>query len=214
MTQGNSQNVRGWVKLLLKRFYNYCKLEWFRGSRICLLWLPISPLFFPSWSCFPVKPASKMEVTLAAVGISRDEIQQGKPVAQWRICQWCIKGTQFWPKQLTQPPVPGSVYVWISTYLNIHCIQQMEEDKLEGKCMSLHLFQVHLHVLHWLMKAVHPSAAAKVSAPAACPCLAATVPPLTLCALNRQQSTLKPLWGSSSRSCTTSGWPGYQQKYH
>lgn len=40
------------------------------ATEICALWLLISPLFFPSLSCFPVKPASKTEVTLAAGRIS------------------------------------------------------------------------------------------------------------------------------------------------
>lgn len=67
---------------LLKKSYDYCKLEWFTAYKdLCPLASDLPSLFFPSLSCFPVKPASKTEVTLAAVGISRDELQQGKPVA-------------------------------------------------------------------------------------------------------------------------------------
>jgi len=65
------------------------------------------------------------------------------------------------PGAVAQPPVPGSMF----GYPSIH-FQQIEEGKLEGKYVSLHLFQVHPHVLRWLIQAVHP----EYSSYGACSC--------------------------------------------
>lgn len=202
MSQGHSQNVHDWVKLLLKKSYDYCNLEWFRGCRICVL--PLASdflfLFFP-WSCFPVKPASKTEVTLAAVGISRDELQQGKPAAEWSVCQWGTKGAQFSNiTHLTQQLGLPCLVLYTFGYPHIHFNRQKISLK-ENVCHYPSPRFTSTCFTGWSIQ----SAAAEMSAPAACPC--STPTPDTLCF---KQSALKPLQGSSSQLCSSSGWPGYQ----
>lgn len=152
MSQGHSQNVNGWVNIYLKSLMIIASWEWFRGCRICVLWLTISPLFSPLLGhAFHSNQLAK-QVTLAAVGISGDELQQGETVKN------TVKNlpvmhrrhpalTHLTPEAVT---VPGYVCIWIST----SPLQQIE-DKLEGKRVLLQLFQVHLRVLPWLISTVH-----------------------------------------------------------
>lgn len=133
---------------------------------------------FSSWSHFAVKPAPKSEVPQAALGISRDELQQIHQLHSKELSNEVSKANHF-------DPLHSASKGWFLISLGIHASTSTDTEMYE--CISFRYFSCFtgrpkLHI---------QSAATEISAPVAHPCLATAVTPLTFHALNRQQTGLK-----------------------